>query len=354
MSDTTQYLNDLDAELARAGIRGTRRKRIVTEFADHLSCAPDADLGEPTALATEFADELGTSFARTAAYQAFVALALAGILVVVRVLALLPLTANDFGTADTVSLLISALAAQVALVAGGLGLLRALRLRGRGTIPREEASVLARRAGIGLAAGVVTIIAFPLSQAYRAHTGAIMLGHSTNVCWPLASAAGVSMLVAATPAVVRAARLRPHTAGPAGDLLADLGPLQPVAARIASGSVNRLAFIIAAGLAIVMALAGVAANDPYDGVLRGLLEGGAFLGGYAVLGRYLGIRRESHTMCETGPEKADDRHPSASAHPPEPPFNSGDARRQPAPIAHARSGGAGRRSPRIAAQTPSA
>ena len=49
--------------------------------------------------------------------------------------------------------------------------------------------------------------------------------------------------------------------------------------------------MIAAALAIVMALAGVAASDPYDGILRGLLEGGAFLGGYAILGRYLAIRR---------------------------------------------------------------
>jgi hypothetical protein len=292
MTDTRQYLNDLDAQLAGAGIRGARRKRIVTELADHLSCDPDADLGDPTALATQFSDELGTSFARTAAYQAFSALALAGVLVVVRAVALLPLTATDFGTADTVSLLISVIAAQVALVAGGLGLLRALQLRGRGIVSREEASVLARRAGIGLAAGVVTIVAFPLSQAYRAHPGAVTIAsHPTNVWWPLASAAGVVMLLAAAPAVVRAARLRPQTAGPAGDLLADLGPLQPVAARIASGSVNRLALVIAAGLAIVMALAGVAANDPYDGLLRGLLEGGAFLGGYAILGRYLAIRR---------------------------------------------------------------
>jgi hypothetical protein len=292
MSDTTQYLSDLDAELARAGVRGARRKRIVTEFADHLSCDPGADLGGPAALATQFADELGTSFARKAAYQAFVALAFAGILVLVRAVAMLPLTADLFGTADTMSLLISVMAAQVALVAGGLGLLRARRLRGRDTIPSEEASVLARRASIGLAAGVVTIVAFPLSQAYRAHSGAVSIGsHPINVWWPLASAAGVVMLVAAAPAVMRAARLRPQAAGPAGDLLTDLGPLQPVAARIASGSVNRLALIIAAGIAIVLALAGIAANDPYDGILRGLLESGAFLGGYVLLGRYLAIRR---------------------------------------------------------------
>ncbi len=292
MSDTRQYLREFDAELAGVGIRGRRRERIVTEFADHLSCDRDAELGDPAALASQFADELGTSFAWTAALRAFLALSLAGILVVVRAVALVPLTGDGFGTADTAALLTSAVAAQVAFAAGGLGLLRAVQLRGHGTIPRQEAAVLARRAGIGLAAGAVTIVAFPISQVYRGHPGAIAIGsHPTNLWWPLASAAGLAILVAAAPAVVRAARLRPQTPGPAGDVLADLGPLQPIAARIANGSVNRLAFIIAAGLVIVMALAGVAANDPYDGILRGLLEGGAFLGGYAVLGRYLAIRR---------------------------------------------------------------
>jgi hypothetical protein len=292
MTDTTHYLKDLEAHLARAGIRGARRKRILTEFTDHLQCDPDADLGEPAALATQFADELGTGFARTAALHAFGALSLAGLLVAVRAVALLRLSEGGFGTADTVSLTISAIAAQVAFVAGGLGLLRALRLRGRDTISRDEASVLARRAGIGLAAGVVTIVALPFQQAYRAHPGAIAIGgHPINLWWPLASAVGVVMLLAAAPSVVRAVRLRPQTTGPASDLLTDLGPLQPVAARIARNSVNRLAFILAAVIAIVVALSGVVADDPYDGILRGLLEGAAFLSGYAVLGRYLAIRR---------------------------------------------------------------
>ena len=64
-------------------------------------------------------DELGTSFARTAALRAFLALALAGVLVAVRLVALLPLSAVGFGAGDTVALLISAVAGQVALVAGG-------------------------------------------------------------------------------------------------------------------------------------------------------------------------------------------------------------------------------------------
>jgi hypothetical protein len=290
MTDTARYLSELDAELARAGIRGGRGKRIVAEFADHLDCDPDADLGDPVALAAQFADELGTSFARTAAFRAFLVLALAGVLVAVRLMALLPLGAVDFGVRDTVALLIAGVAGQLAFAAGGLGLLRALRLRGRRTIPRQEAAVLARRAGIGLAAGAVTIVAFPITQSYRAGSIAIG-GHPTSVWWPLASALGLVAILAAAPAVLRAARLRPTASGEAGDLLVDLGPLAPAAARISGGSVNRLALVLGAGLAIAISIAGIAANDPYDGVLRGLLEGGAFLGCYAVLGRYLAIRR---------------------------------------------------------------
>ncbi len=292
MTNTTQYLTELDGELARAGIHGARRQRIIAEFADHLRCDPDANLGDPVALAAQFADELGTSFARTAAFQAFLALALAGALVAVRLVASLPLRAVTLGTRDTVALLVAAVAGQVALVAGGLGVLRAIQLRGRGAIPRREAAILARRAGVGLVAGAVTIVAFPITQSFQAHPGAIAIGgHPANLWWPLASAFGLVALALAAPAVVRAARLRPQTGGEAGDVLADLGPLRPTAAWISGGSVNRLALALGAGLAIVVALTGIAAGDPYDGILRGLLEGGAFLGAYAVLGRYLGIRR---------------------------------------------------------------
>lgn len=302
MTDDAMYLGQLEAELARAGIRGGRRARIIAEFRDHLDCSPDADLGEPGAIAVQFADELGTSFARTAAFRAFLALALAGLLVAVRLVALVPLDANGFSSADSVALLVSVVAGQVALVAGGLGLVRALQLRGRGAIPRQEAAVLARRAGVGLSAGAATIVAFPITQIYRAHPGAVALvSHPTNWLWPVASGIGLVALLVAAPAVIRASRLRPQTDGPAGDLLADLGPLQHVAARISGGSVNRLALIVGAMLAIVVALAGVAAGDPYDGILRGLLESCIFLGFYAALGRYLGIRRSGPATALADP-----------------------------------------------------
>lgn len=41
--------------------------------------------------------------------------------------------------------------------------------------------------------------------------------------------------------------------------------------------------------AVLARRAGIPANDPYDRILRGLLEGRAFLGAHAILGRYLAI-----------------------------------------------------------------
>ena len=159
-------------------------------------------------------------------------------------------------------------------------------VRRRRTIPQQEATILARRAAIGLAAGTVAMLAVPLH-------GSTSLGNSTGTPWLAFAAMGMSLgaIALATPAVIRAARLRPLASGPAGDLLADFGPLQPIATRAIGGSVTRLALVAAVALAIVIALAGVAAGDPYDGVVRGVLEGGTFLGGYAALGEYLGLRR---------------------------------------------------------------
>jgi hypothetical protein len=46
-----------------------------------------------------------------------------------------------------------------------------------------------------------------------------------------------------------------------------------------------------AGAGLAVALAGAVQGDPFDGLLRGVFEGLACLGGFAVLGRYLGLRR---------------------------------------------------------------
>ena len=48
---------------------------------------------------------------------------------------------------------------------------------------------------------------------------------------------------------------------------------------------------LALGLAAVITVAAVPAQDVYDGAMRGLLDGAACLVAFAVLGRYLGLWR---------------------------------------------------------------
>jgi hypothetical protein len=66
------FVQELSRELARVGVHGRLRRRIVAEIGDHLACDPDANLGEPSELARQFADELGTTRARSAGFRAFV------------------------------------------------------------------------------------------------------------------------------------------------------------------------------------------------------------------------------------------------------------------------------------------
>jgi hypothetical protein len=99
--------------------------------------------------------------------------------------------------------------------------------------------------------------------------------------------AGIVALLATAPSLLAASQVRPVAAGPAGDIYEDLGPLVP---RPLQRSPWRFAVGVAALVAVIVAAAGVAQADPFDGALRGLLDGGACLAGFALLGRYLGLR----------------------------------------------------------------
>ena len=59
MSSRSEYERALSRELSAVGISGQLRRRILDEIGDHLSCDPQAPLGEPQALAREFADLRG-------------------------------------------------------------------------------------------------------------------------------------------------------------------------------------------------------------------------------------------------------------------------------------------------------
>jgi hypothetical protein len=287
------YLKDLESELTATGIPARRRRRILAEFADHLHEDPSAQLGAPQDLARQFADELGTSLARKAAFRAFAVLAFAGVGLVAMFLAVGRWRGLSlYGTHRHVTtptwtmpiMLIAALAAQVALVAGTLALLRAWRLRHERVISHSDAVVLARRSAVGLLCGALTMAALPAIALAFPHTA----GHTWTVFAWVVAAVTVMMMAGVAPTVLESARLRPASSGEPADLTADLGPWLP------SGvTPTRCALLLTAAIVIVLGLQGVVADDPYDGIARGLLDAFACMTGFIVLGRYLGLRTAS-------------------------------------------------------------
>lgn len=288
------YLNALESELTAAGIPASRRRRILAEFEDHLHEDPAAELGAPRDLAHQFADELGTSLARAGAFRAFAALAFAGISVLAmfvavggnRGLGLIRHHGTPTPTWTMPILLVAAVAAQVALAAGGLALLRAWRLRHERVIGAEDAAVLARRSAVGLVGGLVTLAALPACAIAFRHAA----GHTWTVLAWIVAGVGAVMLAAAAPTLISSFRLRPIRDGEAADLIADLGGWVPRAL-----TPTRCALLLALGIAVLLSAQGVIVDDPYDGAARGILDGIACLGGFAILGRYLGLRAAGRT-----------------------------------------------------------
>jgi hypothetical protein len=271
------FIDELSNQLAAVGIRGALHRRILVELEDHLSCDPDAELGSPYEVAREFADELGTGLARRAAFATFVALAVAGV-----ALAIVFVTwqGGVFRSASSaparLDAAIMAVASQLALVGGALAAVRALRRHRAYVVSRSEATVIVRRAGVGLTSGIAAMAALALLAAEQSRWWAVT-----------AAAVGMVALVAAAPAVVAASRVRPTLAGPRGDVFDDLGALAPPRMR---GRPWRFALAVAGLVAVAIALAGALQADGFDGILRGLLDALACLAGFAVLGRYLGLR----------------------------------------------------------------
>jgi hypothetical protein len=278
-------IDELGRELGAVGVRGRLRHRIVTEFRDHLACDPEADLGEARTIARQFADELGTTRSRRAALAAFVALGVAGVAYAVAFVAVsrhgtsvpeLRARTPVLGDLATVCIV---LAPQLAFAAGSLALLRALRRRNHRALPASEVQVLARRTGFALAAGLLTMGSVAL-YGYE-------YGIETGITYAGAAVGGGALLLALSPALA-SMRVRTTAPGDAGDVFVDLGQLVP---RRLRGNPWRLARAVAVLIGLGVWAAGIAQGDPIDGLARGVIDALACLGGFAVFGRFLGLRR---------------------------------------------------------------
>lgn len=278
-----EYLKRLERELRAVGIHGRLRLRILAEAEDHLRSDPEAPrrFGEPAEVANAFAAELGARASRRAAVSGFLALGVAG-----AVFAVSFVGASFAGQPppDTWPLLaalafpVLIVAPQVAFVAGVLALVRSLRRR-EPVLPTAELMVINRRTGLALGSGLATMGALVLfAFALRGD----LAGWWLVATFVGAAGASVLLLLALAP-VAGAVRLRPRVAGEAGDVFDDLGLGRTDPWRLA----RRVAF--AAGL--VVWLAAAVQGDPLDGAIQGTAEALACLGGFAVLGRFLGLHR---------------------------------------------------------------
>jgi hypothetical protein len=282
---TEDFLRELGHELAAVGMRGRLRRRILAESEDHLRSDPHGAerFGSPREIANAFAAELGAQASRRAAVGAFAALAIAGAVYAVSFVgasfAHLPPT-DTWPLAAALAFAVVIFAPQVAFVSGSLALVRSLRRRER-VLPSRELTVINRRTGLALLAGLATmaalwLIAFELRNVADRWWVAFTL---------VGSATAFLLLVLAAVPTTAAARVRPRVAGEAGDVFDDLGLSRY------RNQPWRFARWVAFGVGLAVWLAGIVQGDPLDGALRGFAEGLACLGGFAVLGRFLGLRR---------------------------------------------------------------
>jgi len=301
------YLDELSTQLARLGVRGARRRRILAESEDHLRSDAEATarFGEPAEIAQAFANDLGTRGALRAPRWAFVALAVAGLFYGAMFVAWSGFSAaNGSGASQSASGAFQTVAAgrapwlgllaagllvlapQLAFVTGVLGLLRALRLRGRRFVPAAEVRALRRRTTTAVGFGLASLGAVAL---FAQQLGAQLPSWSAGVLgWGVvgATASGV-LLVVCGVAGLRTAGVRVAVAGTAGDIFDDLGPAVPAALR---GRPWTFAATVSCAAGLLVWFAGIAASDPYDGALRGIAEGAACFIGFAILGRFLALR----------------------------------------------------------------
>ena len=272
-------IDELSRELGAVGIRGRLRRRILTEAADHVQCDADAParFGDPREVANAFAAELGARASRRAAVSAFLALAIAGLVYAFAWVSARPPAPDTWPALAVLVFPVLIVAPQVSFVTGVLALVRSVRRR-ETVLPSAELTVINRRTSVALGAGLATMAALMVF--------AVALRDAMPDWWVVTTLAGALvasalLLLAALP-VAGAARFRPQVAGEAGDLFDDLG--------FGRTDPWRFAGRVALAVGLVVWLAAAVQGDPLDGLIQGTAEALACLGGFAVFGRFLGLR----------------------------------------------------------------
>jgi len=233
--------------------------------------------------AARFADELATSGARRLGLTVVAALAPAAL--VYAVLFSVSRPGPDITSARTLPIGIAAalamvLAPQVAFAAGLLSAARAWHTDSASTA--ASIRVLRRRIAVALGSGTVAIFAIAL---YAYEYGAGLPGWQQTFVF-VAAGAAVVPVAALSVALARTSRVRPQTSGLAGDVFDDLAPLIDLLPLRLRGHPWRLCLLFAGAIAAALLVAG----GPDEGPRNAVLEFAAVCAGFAVFGRYLGLR----------------------------------------------------------------
>jgi hypothetical protein len=284
------WLDELAAELDARLVPLRERRRILLELSDHMQCDSgcEARMGDPRRLAATFADELATHRSRRSALAVFGALAATAVALTVWQLMVARVGYPGFDAGLSLALFLPALvgifiAPQVALVAGTLGAVRALRRRRARSLPAAEIALLHRRAEVALSAGFATVGGLGL---YAVDFSRRLPAWLTAATAALAAAAALGLLAAAR-AVAHGRSLHPAQAGPAGDVYDDV----PLLCR---RWLRRRPWLLgaAASLAVGIGMTLFSAHAEHsllEGLQRGAVEGLAAAAGFALLGRRLGL-----------------------------------------------------------------
>ncbi len=293
------FTEQLEGELEARRVRPAVRQRIVLEYADHIASDEEspgaARLGDPAALAAQFAAELAADDARRTTRQTFLALSATAVALVLGQLSIgqaggYPGPSHGHALALWIPAILALLCApQVALVSGLLAAARALLRRRAIVMPDAELALIHRRCLIAAGAGLVTCAGILL---YTVNFSAELAGWWLWTQAAAAVGAGLGLALAIRGSL-RSRLTVGGTAGEPGSLLDHLAPgfdaVLPV--RDLRTYPRRAAVLAAAAVVVGTTLfTAQAEGSLVEGLERGGFEAIFIAAGVAVARRLVRLR----------------------------------------------------------------